>query len=515
MSKIARLLAIGSILPIAFFIMPKKVEASEYTTPTKYTNRSYYHDSRFEYATGLRPLYDVVKQASGSTNNLTASKHTVQLDKDGSQHGTIDYFRDMLGNKGSYGAVPHMNINPRIDNAKCGTPGDCPDYTPTGYDGWQCWDARWATDWNYNHFWNNTKYSQYAANGRDAAKQNGWPIQDMNNWWAPGTDGNGIQYSEVGWDGEGSVIQHYRRTVLFIFRRPLPNPMLGNTYISKGKDDKYYSNGSNLWKKSGGVTVRTWAYDLYSYGDNILSQNAQNNGAIRYNYLGLKQKDSDGQNEKYTKIKTDRTGPTSISQSFVDNANSVENVNSVGVYDWGPTAVTNPNSKGHNQRTYQDTGIQLTLGTQNNKDYQIYSSAKNKLERNLDNGSNGLGFTGGEMSGDGATWYQGFKYGGKNYNWLKIDDDAPSIDGLPIEAQKNMLSCTFTVKTKDTRSGFKSLKIYDNDTEITDKALKKSSEEDTSEHEQTVTINTVGTHKIKVESTDNLDNTKKEILLLL
>lgn len=42
-----------------------------------------------------------------------------------------------------------------------------------------------------------------------------------------------------------------------------------------------------------------------------------------------------------------------------------------------------------------------------------------------------------------------------------------------------------------------------------------TTEEDTSEHEQTVTINTVGTHKIKVESTDNLDNTKKEILLLL
>lgn len=469
------------LLSIIFISALFKQDASAYQLNAGnrgYTSSHYYSDGTYEYATGLTYLMDN-KKSGGSANDLSASTPQIQKDSDSGQHAIWNRFRDMWTIYNEYG-----NVTTDVNDS-------------SNFDGWSFYKAEWATKSEYDKYCTNYNFYSDYINNLD------WNLY------------NNVKYGiETAPSGQyfycGGVANKYRRSVLLIFRRKLSKAHFGANYI----DDvgTTYANGGTLWKKSGDTKFRSWSYDAYDYG----GQYPQYSGGIADVLLDVNRVNPSNKESKHETVKVHRTSTTVRENSYIRKDVDM-GFKSVGLYGTGSVTdiISNPNAYGYSTGyKYPWTGAGLYFNTQNGYDYQLLGTASNKHNWGLDSNTNGSGmYHSSDIHIDGRNWMGGFRVGaghiGAVYNWLKIDDDAPSIDGLPIEAQKNMLSCTFTVKTKDTRSGFKSLKIYDNDTEITDKALKKSSEEDTSEHEQTVTINTVGTHKIKVESTDNLDNTKK------
>jgi hypothetical protein len=280
--------------------------------------------------------------------------------------------------------------------------------------GWEYVTSEW--------FWysEETKYS--GVNGFNEYVGDNWVVGPLVQ--------EGVQDGGPGaYTNDGVVYNRYRRAVIMIYRRPLPKPSHGSSWLA-GYSGGVYASGSSLWIQPKQFTMYSEGADIRSDSDGQLAQYSEN---IIANYIFTISSDASIWLEAYT------YAPNGNSWSSWYNGHSIG-----GQYLSGMSITGNRTySNAIPWNTYYRNGLQsgMTLTLPDNKDMTWKFDHGDKYGTRL------------------ASYYTLFAYGGNAYSTLKTDGTAPSGNNVRVLNKTATGYDVYVDNVNDSRSGVKVVKF--------------------------------------------------------
>ncbi|MDT8718237.1 GBS Bsp-like repeat-containing protein [Clostridium sp. 19966] len=267
--------------------------------------------------------------------------------------------------------------------------------------------------------WNN--WDQYFKNGY-SEYVNGYDPTYVANVVPGVQDGGSAIYTE-----DGVTWNRYRRAVLMIYRRPLPNANVKDTYIDQINGNNYI-NGDTVWIRSDST--------VHYKNRNVAVQNASNSQGAQWD--------------------------PNIKQSIIHISSTNGAVNFQKLFD-GPSN----NASNYNNTTGSDMVTGIGIVDKNSVNYSVNGTTLSVnsmlVQEDIKPGRNNIDMTlssvGIEKYGHWSSWQDYFAVNGQagSFRWVKTDDDAPNAYNFTIANITDSGYDAYIFGVSDSRSGVKTV----------------------------------------------------------